>query len=85
MTRWVEFCKGAALLAIAAVLFSAAVCIVPAIGRAIDRSSDANEINCGAQYNTESAGLRIGFTATNTANAKGHPAAGTVDDHKVDR
>lgn len=82
MTRWVAFCKGAAWLAIAVVLFSIAFCIVPAVGRAIDRSSDASEINCGAQYNTESGRLSVGFTATNATNAKDHPTVGAVDDPK---
>lgn len=65
----------------AAVLFASAYFIVPAIGRSIDRSANADSINCGLQYNSKSGDLGVGFTAKNTDNVKDHSTAGTVNGH----
>ena len=73
MRRWIEFC-------LVVVLGYAVYCIAPSVGRAIDRSHDADEITCGAKLKAADYEFSLGFEAKST-NVKDRPTAGTVDGH----
>ena len=76
---WTDVGIGVFLIAIAVAIIITSICVIPAIGRSIDRVSDPNTVNCGVQYNTKSGDLGVGFTTIHRTNAKDHPAAATAD------
>ena len=87
MQRWVQFCKGfkdlaigLSLLALVSVIGYAVYCVAPPIGRAIDRSHNADEITCGAKLKSAEYDFTLGFEAKST-NVKNRPTAGTADGH----
>lgn len=64
----------------------AAYCIIPSVGRSIDRASPSDTVSVGAQYqDSDGHNLSLGFNGTKIrTNEKDHPTVGAADGHVKD-